>query len=67
MARSVLMPTTQPAEWVLEFESAASENGFTLSEWVGQACLNQLEKDGKKSVLKKLPERSRPGRKSKEG
>lgn len=70
MSRSVLMPTTQPAEWVLDFEARASESKMTLSEWVGLACVKEsASMRGKETseVLAVLPDRAKPGRKAKEG
>ena len=29
---------TQPASWWVAFEAAATEEGLTLSEWIGECC-----------------------------
>jgi len=49
---------TQPAAWWAAFESAAAVEGQTLSEWVGDCCLANLEE----STAKKLPERVKRGK-----
>lgn len=58
------LDTTQPAAWVKAIRKAASLEGITLSEFVGEACLARVAKtvDTKpKDLRKQLGERVRRG------
>jgi hypothetical protein len=33
---------TQPPDWWAAFESQAEKDGVSLSEWIGEACLDKL-------------------------
>jgi len=43
--RSVFMPTSQPIDWIEVFDKCAADQGMSLSEWVGVACLAKAAKD----------------------
>ena len=54
---------TQPVEWIAEWRISAEEEGMTLSEWVGDACLSRIPA----SRRLKLPTRRPPGRRPNAG
>jgi hypothetical protein len=39
--RSIYMPTSQPVDWIEVFDKCATDEGVSLSEWVGIACLKK--------------------------
>lgn len=49
---------TQPSDWWREFERAARQAGKTLSEWMGDAAVEQIDP----ARRKKLTERVQTGR-----
>lgn len=55
--RSERRNLTQPPEYWAAFQAAADKAGQTLSEWVGDRCLDALPQ----SQRKKLPDRRDPG------
>lgn len=64
MSKSARLDTTQPAKWVKAIRVAASLEGVTLSEFVGEACLARAAKimDTKpKDLRAELGERIRRG------
>jgi hypothetical protein len=52
-----LLTTSQPPDHVAAFQRAAKAAGMTLSEWVGQSCLKQIQREERA----KLTIRRRPG------
>jgi uncharacterized protein (DUF1778 family) len=44
MSSNARLDTTQPATWVQAIRKAASLEGITLSEFVGEACLARAAK-----------------------
>lgn len=64
MSKQARLDTTQPAKWVQAIRKAASLEGVTLSEFVGEACLDRAAKitgDKPKDLRKQLGERVRRG------
>jgi uncharacterized protein (DUF1778 family) len=58
------LDTTQPATWVQAIRKAASLEGVTLSEFVGEACLDRAARvtgEKPKDFRKQLGERIRRG------
>ncbi len=58
------LDTTQPATWVQAIRKAASLEGVTLSEFVGEACLDRAARitgEKPKDLRKQLGERIRRG------
>jgi uncharacterized protein (DUF1778 family) len=58
------LDTTQPATWVDAIRKAASLEGVTLSEFVGEACLDRaarIKGEKPKDFRKQLGERIRRG------
>lgn len=58
------LDTTQPATWVQAIRKAASLEGVTLSEFVGEACLDRAARitgEKAKDLRKQLGERVRRG------
>jgi uncharacterized protein (DUF1778 family) len=58
------LDTTQPATWVNAIRKAASLEGVTLSEFVGEACLDRAAKitgEKPRDFRKQLGERVRRG------
>ena len=52
---------TQPADWWAAFQQAADAENATLSEWVGEACLERLPARGGKKLSERPPaHRPRP-------
>lgn len=52
-----LLTTSQPPDHVVAFQRAAKAAGITLSQWVGQACLEQI----KQRDRARLTTRRKPG------
>jgi uncharacterized protein (DUF1778 family) len=64
MSKQARLDTTQPATWVQAIRKAASLEGVTLSEFVGEACLDRAAKitgEKPKDLRKQLGERIRRG------
>ena len=64
MSDTARLDTTQPATWVEAIRKAASLEGVTLSEFVGEACLDRAASiTGRKpkELRKQLGERIRRG------
>jgi uncharacterized protein (DUF1778 family) len=64
MDNTARLDTTQPATWVQAIRKAASLEGVTLSEFVGEACLDRAARvtgDKPKDLRKQLGERIRRG------
>jgi uncharacterized protein (DUF1778 family) len=58
------LDTTQPSAWVQAIRKAASLEGVTLSEFVGEACLDRAARvtgEKPKDFRKQLGERIRRG------
>ncbi len=58
------LDTTQPSAWVQAIRKAASLEGVTLSEFVGEACLDRAARvvgEKPKDFRKQLGERVRRG------
>jgi uncharacterized protein (DUF1778 family) len=58
------LDTTQPLAWVQAIRKAASLEGVTLSEFVGEACLDRAARitgEKPKDLRKQLGERVRRG------
>jgi len=52
---------TQPADWWAAFEAAASRAGCSLSEWIGDTCLQALPVKERRK-LSERPAAHRPKR-----
>jgi hypothetical protein len=64
MSDTARLDTTQPATWVTAIRKAASLEGVTLSEFVGEACLDlaaRITGEKTKDLRKQLGERIRRG------
>jgi uncharacterized protein (DUF1778 family) len=64
MSDTARLDTTQPATWVDAIRKAASLEGVTLSEFVGEACLDRaarIKGEKPKDLRKQLGERVRRG------
>jgi hypothetical protein len=64
MRDTARLDTTQPATWVKAIRKAASLEGITLSEFVGEACLDRAARvtgDKPKDLRKQLGKRIRRG------
>jgi uncharacterized protein (DUF1778 family) len=64
MSDTARLDTTQPSAWVNAIRKAASLEGVTLSEFVGEACLVRAAKiigTKPKDLRKQLGERVRRG------
>jgi uncharacterized protein (DUF1778 family) len=64
MSDTARLDTTQPATWVNAIRKAASLEGVTLSEFVGEACLDRAARitgEKPKDLRKQLGERIRRG------
>jgi uncharacterized protein (DUF1778 family) len=64
MSDTARLDTTQPATWVQAIRKAASLEGVTLSEFVGEACLDRAARvtgEKPKDLRKQLGERIRRG------
>jgi uncharacterized protein (DUF1778 family) len=64
MSDTARLDTTQPATWVTAIRKAASLEGVTLSEFVGEACLDRAARitgEKTKDLRKQLGERIRRG------
>ena len=48
--RTMFMPTTQPENFVDEFQKASKVLGVGFSQWVGDACVEFLAKQTGESV-----------------
>lgn len=46
MKPTAVMATSQPRDWIEKFKAQASLEGMSLSQWVGEACVNLLEYQG---------------------
>lgn len=53
---------TQPPDWWLVFESEAKKAGMSLSEWIGEACVQRLPNKERKK-LSERPPANRPKKK----
>ncbi len=64
MNSNARLDTTQPSAWVQAIRKAASLEGVTLSEFVGEACLDRAARitgEKPKDLRKQLGERIRRG------
>jgi uncharacterized protein (DUF1778 family) len=64
MNETARLDTTQPATWVDAIRKAASLEGVTLSEFVGEACLDRAARitgEKPKDLRAELGERVRRG------
>jgi hypothetical protein len=64
MSSNARLDTTQPATWVTAIRKAASLEGVTLSEFVGEACLDRAARvsgEKPKDFRKQLGKRVRRG------
>ena len=64
MSDTARLDTTQPSAWVKAIRVAASLEGVTLSEFVGEACLDRAARitgEKPKDFRKQLGERVRRG------
>lgn len=46
---------TQPKDWWLAFEAKATEDGVTLSQWIGEAAKKQLPAKVVRSLSQRPP------------
>jgi uncharacterized protein (DUF1778 family) len=64
VSKQARLDTTQPASWVNAIRKAASLEGVTLSEFVGEACLDRAARvtgEKPKDLRRQLGERVRRG------
>ena len=63
--KSVMVVMSQPRSWVELFEKHAVDSGKSLSEWIGDACIEMAAFESnvsRSSLERRLGTRSKPGR-----
>ena len=49
------LQTSQPKDWIEAFKAQAERHGQTVSEWIGECCLANLDRDLRKNLVKRPP------------
>lgn len=58
--RCIDIHISEPVAWIAAFRRAAQADGMTLSEWIGEACLQRLGDE--RNQLPPRPSTGRPKR-----